>query len=316
MGGFDPWVDDPWTYDRARPVAVRSLREAVGAFVRFKREAGRGERTLKSYRDLLGRFARHAGPAMPVAQLTGAHVSRYVASGDVRASTRQSRYRHVATFVRWAVKEGLIVGDPLSNTEPPPVARKLPKHVTRGELDAVCAAVLARSKEVRRAGEVAWYAPLFRFTFYTGLRLSEVGRLRWGDVDIARSRLSLHVQKNRREQTVPLARAALAALEEVPRGEAEAFVFRSPKGHPSVRSHASFCTTVSKAFLRFRRAAGIERPVTFHGLRHGFCTALAEAGKSAVVLREAARHASVTTSMLYVHFASEALRDDLDDVFS
>jgi site-specific recombinase XerD len=69
-------------------------------------------------------------------------------------------------------------------------------------------------------------------------------------------------------------------------------------------------------FTRYRVEAGIDRPITFHSLRHSFCTMLAEAGKSAIVIKEAARHADVSTSMRYVHIANNHLRAEIDDVFA
>ena len=56
------------------------------------------------------------------------------------------------TFVQWAVGEGLAVGEPLAYVDPPPAARKLPKHVTREELDAICSAVDAHVSAAHRPG--------------------------------------------------------------------------------------------------------------------------------------------------------------------
>jgi site-specific recombinase XerD len=50
-------------------------------------------------------------------------------------------------------------------------------------------------------------------------------------------------------------------------------------------------------------------------LYYAFCTRLAEAGKLLQVIKEAARHSDVSTSMIYVHMANEHLKSELDDVF-
>lgn len=86
-------------------------------------------------------------------------------------------------------------------------------------------------------------------------------------------------------------------------------------------THELSCTAlpvverVSAAFREAQRLAGIKRRITFHGLRHGFCSKLAEAGKPLYVIKEAARHADVSTSLIYVHTANEHLKNELDDVF-
>ena len=70
----------------------------------------------------------------------------------------------------------------------------------------------------------------------------------------------------------------------------------------------------AKAFRRARIRAGIERPLTVHSLRHGFCTRLAEAGLPAYVIKDAARHADVQTSMIYVSLTNRSLRSHLESV--
>ena len=54
--------------------------------------------------------------------------------------------------------------------------------------------------------------------------------------------------------------------------------------------------------------------MSFHPLRYGFCTRLAEAGKPLHVIKEAARHSDVSTSMVCVHMANEHPKAELDDV--
>jgi site-specific recombinase XerD len=44
-------------------------------------------------------------------------------------------------------------------------------------------------------------------------------------------------------------------------------------------------------------------------------TKLTEAGKPLYVIKEAARHADVSTSMIYVHMANKHLKSELDDVY-
>jgi integrase len=230
----------------------------------------------------------------------------------------------------------------------PPQPQKIPRNVTARELDRICEALRADYQEKRRQnacrpGELLWLEQAFRFAFLTGLRASEIARLRWGHVDLPRRRLYLFRQKSGREEALPLSRKATALLEalanEFPVGpgvEGEAgeamgkgelgmsrpsgYVFSSPVGSRSSasckkRSTASFAGRISRAFTHYRKAAGIQRPVTFHGLRHGFCTTLAEAGKSGPVIQAAARHRELSTAMQYVHLTGDYLRRQLDDAF-
>ncbi len=102
-------------------------------------------------------------------------------------------------------------------------------------------------------------------------------------------------------------------LASVSLGVPEDFVFRSPVQRGRERSARAFKTRATCAFKRYRERAGIERPLTLHGLRHGFCTALAEAGKSAYVIKGAARHSHTAASMVYVDPTQDHLRAQVGD---
>lgn len=86
-------------------------------------------------------------------------------------------------------------------------------------------------------------------------------------------------------------------------------------GRCGVRRVDTWRDLISRKSRAYRDAAGIDCPITLHGLRHGFCTMLAKAGKSAVVIKELARHRSIETSMRYVHMAQRHLRSEIDSVF-
>lgn len=158
--------------------------------------------------------------------------------------------------------------------------------------------------------------PLFRFAYFRGMGMSEFARLRWRHVDLEKRLVYIYERKNKKELTIPLAWKAADVLRSVRRGELDAFVFRSPGVKGRRRSVRRFVEHAYGTFGSAREAAGIDRQLTPHCLRHSFCTGIAEAGKSAVLIKEVARHADVQTSMMYVHLAGSYLCDEIDEVFS
>ena len=147
------------------------------------------------------------------------------------------------------------------------------------------------------------------------MRVAELGCLRWQHVNYDQQLIYIHKQKNGKEQTIPLNRKARAILEDVEDGTPADYVFRAPNFEGQEREARYFRERASRAFRKARKKADIERKLSFHSLRHGFCTRLAEAGKPLQVIKKAARHADVETSMIYVHMANEHLKSELDDVF-
>jgi integrase len=318
-GRFDPWQDDPFSYDE--PVVRRcTISEAQGRFLERKQEDGRAKSTLRTYREIVGLFSRQVGEDTPLENVSPATLRDFIREPSLAQATQHKRYGHLRTFFRWCQSEGLLQTNPLEGVDKPRKPAKLPKAITEEKLQQVCSTLRRDYKDKRaknqvREGQKVWRIPVFWFSFYTGMRGSELGRLRWGHIDYDRQLIYIYKQKNNKEQTIPLNRKARAILQEIENADPSNYVFRSPNFEGQKRSATCFRNRASRAFRKARKQAGIEEKLSFHSLRHGFCTRLAEAGKPLQVIKEAARHSDVSTSMIYVHMANEHLKEELDDVF-
>jgi integrase len=149
-------------------------------------------------------------------------------------------------------------------------------------------------------------ASLFIIAATTGLRIGELGALRWSDVNLDEGYLTVSraisagqetSTKSRRARVVPL---ALQALEELKRlGERPHFLARSdyvfcrPDGKPLDRS------AVRTRFVRAQKAAGL-RVRRFHDLRHTFGS-LAIRRFDLVAVKEMMGHSKLTTTERYLH---------------
>ena len=316
---FDPWRDDPRTLERKEGGAI-AVSEALARFLASKQQSGRAANTIRAYRDAIGLWTRVIGAQTPLKAIHVRDVAGFVHDPQVSPTTRAFRHRHLRAFFRWLHQHKLLNRNLLEGVDAPRKAETEPKAVSLQEVDAICQALEdIYSERLRsggcRAGEIIWRVPMFRFAFFTGMRMSELSRLRWWHIDLDSKSVMIVLQKNRKVQAVPLVDPAMEVLCEIREGELESFVFASPK-QPVDRSTRQFVNGAGRAFKEARLRAGIHRRITPHSLRHGFCTALANAGKSAIVIREAARHADITTSMRYVALANQTLRAELSDVFT
>lgn len=326
-GEFDPWTQNPWTYKREREEAARRDAErphtfaaARKAFIEEKRLLGKTANTLRNYGEVLSIAERFIGASTPLSELRTSSLEPLYRDPSVSDATRHKRFGHVRVFVRWLLREGHIAEDPLKGVEPPRKPHKLPKAVTAEELEQITSAIqedyrVKRARGQVQEGEVIWRLPLFEFALCTGMRASELARLRWEDVDAEKRLIYIRVQKNHKEQTIPLNTRAAAVLATVERGAPENYVFAPPGAAGKARTVRPFVERAGKAFREGRKLAKIKRRISLHGLRHGFCSRLAEAGKPLYVIKEAARHADLSTSLIYVHMANEHLKGELDDVF-
>jgi len=193
--------------------------------------------------------------------------------------------------------------------EPNPCARinvgrtdeRLPQWLDDDEIATVLA--IARRRGI-------W--PEVRLALATGLRMSELRRLQWPDIDLPRRCLAVRKSKSGRPRIVPLSRDAILALR-VQRRRAGTFdhVFPARRTWPGgccyrhrMRSSISFLRSlrpVQEAVPKFRALPGRSTGRGWHLLRHTFASRLAQAGVSLYKIAEWMGHSDVRTTQIYAH---------------
>lgn len=146
--------------------------------------------------------------------------------------------------------------------------------------------------------------PMARLALLTGMRLGEMLALTKSKVDFARGLVFVAKPKwkgdPRRTEGLPVCDEALKILAAVC-ADSDGLLFTRDDGRPIVLS------TASNMFRRRARGCGL-KGFRFHFLRHTFGTRLGEAGASPYAIARLMGHASVQTSMVYVHPEPESLR--------
>lgn len=137
-----------------------------------------------------------------------------------------------------------------------------------------------------------------------GLRAGEVRALKWSRIDFVSRQLTvaetfwqkkLGTPKGGRIGNVPMTAELTTALK-AQRRPGVAFVFTNAKGEPWKRDWAD------AALRRQCRRAGL-REISWHKLRHTFCSHLAMQGASPKAIMELARHTSIGVTQRYMHLS-------------
>lgn len=324
-GAFDPWASgkrsDPFNYDRPEQSERLTVQEAIDRFAAAERNEGRSERTVDTYRGIWRRYTEQVGSDTLIAEVQASDVSAYCHDESVSAATRHKRWRHLHSVFNWGFENGLFNSLATEEVTPPKKEEKLPTPVRKEDLPLLCRAVAEEYREKRQKGncrprQLIWAIPVFRWAFYTGMRATEIGRLRWEHVDLERGLVRIERQKNNKAQTIPIVRKARNVLRHAPMlRPSEGYVFRTPNAAIKNRNPKTFAETASRRFCKARRRSEIDRKLTFHDLRAGFATALADAGKSAHVIRDAMRHADLTVALKYVSVSNSRMHAELEDTF-
>lgn len=272
-------------------------------------ERGLAANTLAAYRRDLNRFLTFVGDR-PLEAVTSADV------GEFLIALRQGDALHVALSAASAARAVIAVrgfhafaarewgiADPAKVVRPPTLARRLPKAIPVGEINA-----LIDAAGIGEGPLPARDRALVELMYGCGARISEAVGLDLHDLDLNDGSIRLR-GKGKKERLVPLGRMAVAALENYLVRARPILAVRST---PALFLNARGGRLSRKgAWLIVDAAAGRARltNVTPHTLRHSFATHLLDGGADVRVVQELLGHASVTTTQVYTLVTVERLRE-------
>jgi site-specific recombinase XerD len=190
----------------------------------------------------------------------------------------------------------------------PEVVARIPWPKVRQTLPPILSGT--ETDRLLEAMESTKYRAIVMTAYGAGLRISEVCRLRVGDVDSKRMLLLIH-GKGGRDRYVPLPERVLFALR---RYWVEEKLKRSKDpGSQPLFPGQQVDTCVSASAVRDNlhkgaKKAGLEKRVTPHVLRHSFATHLLELGTDLRVIQMLLGHASIRTTVRYTRVTDKHLR--------
>jgi len=173
--------------------------------------------------------------------------------------------------------------------------RPLPKHLAQAQVRILFART---THPMNRA--------LGLLMLRCGLRVSDVTRLRLGDIDWAQQSLRIAQGTGRKDRIVSLAAAALTALRTClamrPVVVPDGLVFWNQK-----RPHRALSSKgMQKKIERYAKAAGVQ--ASCHSLRHTFASDLLEAGAEVISIKELLGHASIASSERYAKLSNQRVK--------
>ena len=139
--------------------------------------------------------------------------------------------------------------------------------------------------------------------YASGLRVSEAVALRPADIDSSRMVLRVDQGKGRKDRYVMLSPRLLEVLRDYWRIERpKPWLFPGDGAGRHISKNA-----VEQACQKAHRAAGIDKPVTPHSLRHAFATHLLESGTDIRRIQLLLGHRSLATTSRYLKIATSSL---------
>jgi site-specific recombinase XerD len=138
---------------------------------------------------------------------------------------------------------------------------------------------------------------LLMMVYSSGVRVSEVVRLKWADIDISRKIITVRSGKGRKDRCTILADSVINALKTYHLNKDNSiWVFPGLKENQplSIRS-------AQRIFEKALKRTGVQAAASIHTLRHAFATHLLESGTDIRYIQELLGHSSITTTSRYIH---------------
>jgi len=140
-------------------------------------------------------------------------------------------------------------------------------------------------------------------TYGSGLRVSEVVRIKIADVDRGRMMLRVEQAKGHKDRYTVLSQGGLSLLEELWREYRPArYFFTGQDGKRPICVGTAQCV-----YYAALRCSGVRHVGGIHVLRHCFATHLMEAGVDIYTIKRWMGHTALVTTGRYMHVTAEHL---------
>lgn len=213
---------------------------------------------------------------------------------NLAVSTQTTRLLAAKAFVKFLVRENLLLVDWSASVDLPKSPEKLPKVLAEEDVIRLLEAPdVSTLKGIRdRAILETFYA--------TALRNGELRRLCLEDIDREHSALWVHLGKGQKSRMVPIGEEALAWLEEYLRRVRPQYVSRDGQQVVFLSSNGLPLRRPCIVRILARYAAQVQLPgVTAHTLRHSCATHMLRRGAELRHLQEMLGHNSPVTTQHY-----------------
>ena len=243
----------------------------------------------------IGKLLRHPLASRILASIQSTDMSKYrdeMIKEGLSASTVTKYLALISHLFTVAIKEWRMgVQNPIATIRKPKAGEGRDRRLMEGEEVRLMAA-LADSGKGTRAN--VWVEPMARLAIETAMRESELLKLKWTDIDLAKcTALARDTKNGDKIRLIPLSSRAISILSALPHS-IDGRVF------PTTQQ------AVVQSFTRSCKRAGIEG-LRFHDLRHEAASRFFEMGLDVMEVASITGHKTLSTLRRYVHLKPDNL---------
>lgn len=225
---------------------------------------------------------------IPADQLTPSHLKRYLVfcfeKLQLKENTLHSRINALKFYYEQVLKREKFFWE-----IPRPKKQLLvPRFFNQDEITAI----------IKAAGNIK-HKTMLMLGYATGLRVSEIVKLKVEDIDSKRMCVLIKQAKGKKDRIVRLSPVLLVMLREYWKKSK-----LSRKGYlfPGQRVDEPYSTrSLQLVLANSKTKAGILKPGSVHALRHSFATHLLDKGTDVIMIMKLLGHNSIKTTLRYLH---------------
>jgi integrase/recombinase XerD len=248
-------------------------------------------KTIKDYVHHVAAFARYFGASPD--RLGPAHIHGYQVHLIDEKKTSWSSFNNAVCalrlFYRVTLKKDWMI-----------------KHLPYGRRPKTLPVVLSKEEVLRLFAAMPKlnYRIVLMTAYSAGLRVSELARLRVEDIDREQMLIRVRQGKGQKDRYVMLSATLLAVLGGCAKvGQPSDWLFPGERA-----GHYISPRTLNRACKAAAEAAGIQKRISMHTLRHCFATHLLESGIDIRTIQKLLGHKKLETTSRYTHVTDAKIR--------
>ncbi len=223
---------------------------------------------------------------------------------DISNRSNARRVSALNGFFGFLAAHGHLQRNPFATIDLPKSGRSLPKALSAKDVNRLLAVPTGSPDPLRLRNHA-----MLLLLYATGLRVSELVGLETNGCNLTAGFLRVRGKGNK-ERLVPFNRHAAATIESylesarplILKGRRSTYLFVTGRGRPMSRMR--FWQIVAAT----ARAAGIDKPVSPHVLRHSFATHLLANGADLRAVQMMLGHADIATTQIYTKIDEDRLK--------
>ena len=269
-------------------------------------EEGLSDNTLSAYRSDLRIFARWL-KGKPMLEVTSSDLSQFLASRYKEGIGSRSAARILSSlrrFYGYHIRENGISIDPTALIESPHIGQPLPMSLSEHDVE-----LLLNAPEVSNPLGLR-DKTMLEMLYATGLRVSELVGLKFEQISFRQGVVRI-IGKGNKERLVPVGEEAMSWMETYMTIARGSLLGERQCDYLFVTNRAGGMTRQAfwHIIKRHAKTAGINKELSPHTLRHAFATHLLNHGADLRVVQLLLGHSDLSTTQIYIHVASQRLKD-------